>query len=582
MLKPVNDLLEFLAKAFGEYLWKRFRQLPLAIAESVPLTRTVTLAGFALLSTGFVSFAVHVARVQEEIRLTEEYARDASQSVELLFVRASAVAEIAEEMLRRQQISRSGVNPSQVETLLRLSEADGLAVVVSGRSRLLRGSLDPTVISPEWNEQRWSELTLKISRALQGKSEALTLIGIERHYRNKQFFERGGLFSGSLVLVKAWRESRRDWAAVVVLLPVTSLSPLLHLTQEEYVSGNYDYIVDCEGNLLIHPRPYVVSGTGDDARPVRAAAHEGEIGALPINTRDADWIAGGDMLSKAFNSMVRGVPQSVVYKNLQKENRLTSFRLINLKKHGIDGCLGVVAGRGLAPMRAATTPLLLKGPASLFTVLNLLVGIYVTLLGLWLGLVIRIRSLQGDLLAWGRYATPSLVEDLELVPIKDESSGPRVYSDMVGIIFTFDVSSFERADLGSFFDEFGGIATRLKEEGWLVSHWSLHSLFASRPLKERGESHSQSWTPLKIVEYFNQLKPMPDGKSSEGSSGRMRPMSFRITYGVGDLRVHAFRSGSIRQAVISLYGDCLTDALFLEETLIHGDSLACSCPRDFK
>jgi hypothetical protein len=575
MLKTIGDVLELIAKTVGEYLWKKFLRFPRMVAESVSLARAVTLAGFILLSAGFISFAVHVARVQEEVRLTEEYARDASQSVELLYARASAVAELAKDLLRRQEISSQNVSQNlQVDTLLRLSEADGLAVIVAGRVRLLRGSLDSTVTFPGWNGQRWSEISLKITRSLQGKSETLVFLGLERLYRNREYLEKGGLFSGSLALAKAWRDHQVGWVAVVVLLPVNSLSPLLHLTQEEYVSGNYDYIVDCEGNLLIHPRPYVVSGTGIDARPVRAASNESEIGKLPINTRDADWIAGGDMLSKAFNAMVRGVPQSVVYKNLQRENRLTSFRRIDLKKHNIDGCLGVVAGRGLSPMKAATTPLLLKSPASLNIVLNAVLSVYVSLLGMWVALVIKIRSLQDDLVAWGRYATPSVVDGLDLIPIKNEPAEPRVYPDMVGVIITFNVPSFEKRGLGDLFDEFGGIAAKLREDGWIVSHWSLHSLFACRALKEKSEKYGRVWTPSQSVDYFRQTRVLAEEEGLSSTllgTGKMNPADFRIVYGIGELRVHAFRTGSIRQAVISFYGDCLTDALYLEEILSDSD-----------
>lgn len=486
--------------------------------------------------------------------------------MELLLARVATVTNIAHEMLRTNDqldaelANRTPVLP--VQMLLRLSEADGLAVIRNGHVFLLAGALDAGSTSPAWNQRRWSELALEISGALHDRQEATVLLGLERLYRKRSELNLGQTIGGSIALAKTWKSSASDWTAVVVLVPLTSFYPLLHLSSEEYVTGNYDYLVDCEGYLMVHPRPYLVSGTGPDGRQLAAASNDSEVGNLPLNTRDSDWIAGGDVLSKAFNAMVRGQPRSVVYKNLRKEHRLTSFRLINLEKQKIDGCFGIVAGRGLNALEAVTSPLLLQSSTALGGVLNLLLGTYLLLVGFWLTLTMKIRSLHNDLLAWSRFASPETVGTLNLVPIRNAPVEPCVFPDMVGLIITLDLSTCDRSQLSALFNEVGAIASKMREDGWIVSNWSLRSIFVSRPLKERGDS-SRVWTPSNVIDYIRSLRLEAD----EGLF-RIGSVPYRIVYGIGELRLHASRTGPMRRAVISLLGSVLTDTLHLDE--VHG------------
>lgn len=133
---------------------------------------------------------------------------------------------------------------------------------------------------------------------------------------------------------------------------------------------------------------------------------------------------------------------------------------------------------------------------------------------------------------------------------------------MVGVIVTLNVSpSLPSERLAELFNEFGGIATKLRDDGWIVSNWSLRSFFLSRPLTE--ESHPpHSWTPVNVVDYFRHAK------SAEGDVSLFRAFgshSCRAVYTVGTLQVHAARMGAIRRATISFAGPALTEALSLDD-----------------
>jgi hypothetical protein len=535
----------------------------------------VTAAGFSLLSLALITFIVHTARVQEKIRSNEEYARDTGRDLAVTLGRAGTVAEVAAQTLRGNPgfpaDLQTGKTVLPVPALLQLSDASGMAVVVGGRVFPLAGSLDPTATDAGWNEQRWAALNVRIRGAVQQQDKATVFLGLERVYRSQRELEEGAQrFDGSLVLVNAWRDTRFGWAAVVVLLPVRSLTRSLHLGREsEYLSGDYDYLVDCDGSLLLHPRPFLVTGTTLDGRAIHSATKQAEVGIRPLNTRDADWIAGGKMLSEAFNNAIlENQPRSVVYKNLQRQNRLTSFRRIDLPTQGIDGCLGVVAGKGLHPFEAITTPLLLHGPSSLLTVLNVIVAIFGLLLTAWITFTMKLRSLHGDLLAWGRHVSASTAEVMKLLPIRNAPAEPQVYNDMVGVVVTLNISpTLSSATLAEMFNEFGGIAMQLREDGWIVSNWSLRSFFISRRLRE-GPDSPYPWTPQNVVNYLRHVKSPETGESLFRGFGAR---SCRATYALGELRVDAARVGAIRRAVISFFGSALTDTLVLEDQAGEND-----------
>lgn len=565
MLKPVRELFEFLGQKVGAGLWHSLKALPLVLAQSVPAARTVVLGGFALLSLGLISFTLHVARVQEAIRSNEEYTRDTSKDLELWMARVQNVLGFAQGMLQSRANPSADLSGSlralPVDLLLRSAEAHGLAVVAGGRVYPLRGSLDPGMPSRAWHDQRWSALGPRISNALQTQNEATVFLGLERVYREKTELGPDRPLTGSFVVARAWRDPRAGWVAVIALLPLTGVAHFLHLSEEEYQSGNYDYLVDCEGALLIHPRGHLVTGTRADGGAIPAASNEAEVGHLPLNTRDSDWIAGGDMLSKAFNAMVRGDARSVVYKNLQKENRLTSFRRVALERHGIEGCMGLVAGHGLDALDAVTTPLLLESPAALGRVLNLLVGIFVALLSGWIAFTMKIRSLQNDLLAWSGYMSAETAAALKFLPIRNAPAEPRVITDVVGVMLTVDAVDVHKSSFAEVLEELAGLAAQLKADGWIVNHWSLRSVFICRPYRDR-VSPAHQWTPTAVVEYFPRMLAQDEGVVRLALPHARRS---RITYAIGELRVQAHRTGAGKSAVISFAGTALTHALEFDD-----------------
>lgn len=559
----VVDLVKELGPRAASRLSEAFVRLPFAIAQSVQLMRLVTLIGFSLLSIILVAFTVHVSTVQEAIRATEEEARRSSLNCELLLREASTVASIFETMLRGEHDLaarlRAGepVLPSTVAASPSLSKL-GLAVLVDGEAFPLQAALDDSVSKPEWHRQRWLHLSTSIAGELISKDAVTLFLGLEREYRGEEDFAHGARLSGSLVVARAWKDPTLDWVSVVVLLPAESFLPYLRLGADDYSSGDYDYLVDGDGFVLAHPRYQLINGTDADGRSLRAASNAQEVGKLPLNTRDSDWIAGDDILNEAFNSMMRGEAVSVVYKNLQQKNRLTSFRRLDLAEKGIDGMsLGVVAGRGLTWLEALTAPLLLESPESLTRVLQILSSAYLVLLSGWLLLVTRIRSLHQDLLAWNRYLSPDYAHRLKLLPIANEPTEAHILPDTIGIVISIDIPDLHRvAAIEGVLDSFGQMAIRLRQDGWIVSHWSLRSIFAARPLVEAaGEDEpSKVWSPVAVAEYFKRLS-------------YFRPMlqnRYRISYGIGDLRIHAARVGPMRRAVISIYGSSLTNALRVE------------------
>src|SRR5262249_18039244 len=158
-----------------------------------------------------------------------------------------------------------------------------------------------------------------------GKSETTLFLGLERVYRSHIDLNSGAQLAGSIVIVRAWRDPASGWIAVVALVPLRTWFQALHLRLGDYQTGNYDYLVDSDGYLLAHPNLHSIKGTDAQGRNLRGASNKSEIDQFPINVRDSDWIAGGDMLTRGFSSMVRGEPTSAIIRNLAHVNRLTSF-----------------------------------------------------------------------------------------------------------------------------------------------------------------------------------------------------------------------------------------------------------------
>ncbi|MBV9110482.1 MAG: hypothetical protein JO306_13815, partial [Gemmatimonadetes bacterium] len=565
MLKPVRDLLQAIAKSFGESLGRGLVALPMVLARSVPLARTVVLGGFALLSLGMIAFTLRLARVQEAIRANEEYARDTSRDLELWFAGVQNMLKLVQATVEshanpEQELARPG-NGDPLERLLALSDATGIAVLVNGQVRLLRGSLDSSMPSPAWNNQRWRKIGTALEDSLGSQEVATVFLGMERLYRTQKELAPGQPLSGSFVVARAWRDPRLGWIAVAAVIPLSSVESKLHLSDGAYRTGNYDYLVGCDGWLMVHPHYELVAGTLADGSVVSAAGERADIGKHPLNTRDSDFIAGGAILNNAFNAMVKGRARSVVYKNLTGENRLTSFRRLDLTRVGIRGCAGLVAGHGLDRLEAVITPLLLDSPAALGRALNLLVLVYGALLSGWIAFTMRIRSLQDDLLAWGGYMSEDTAAAHKLLPIANRPSKPRVLPDMVGLVVTIDAAEVNRSSFAELLDALAVSVAHLKADNWIVHHWSLHSVFICRPLNRGGTA--PPWTPTAVVDYF----PHVVTKDGEAVRVELPHSRCRISYAIGDLRIRAYRTGAGKAAVVSLSGTALTHALELDDSV---------------
>jgi hypothetical protein len=559
--KPLQEFLRELVYAFARFAKDRLLKLPFFIAQSVTWVRLTTLAGFSLLSLTLLAVTVHIAKVQEAVRSTEERARDTSLNVNLVLSRMVGLCAIAERMLQSQTNFygdlKAGHQILPVAALLQPPDNPGLAIITRGEIFNIAGNLDATADSHQWDAARWSEISLRIGREMAAKSESTLFLSLERIYRSGTDLNNGAALGGSLVIARAWRDATPGWTAVIVLLPLRACFQFLHLKTEDYHSGNYDYLVDGDGYLLAHPNLQSIKGTDAQGRSLRAASNSSEAGSLPINTRDSDWIAGGDMLTRAFSLMMLGKPTSVVLKNLTRQNRLTSYHLVDLQKLGVDGYqLGVVSGRGMTPLEGLTAPFLLRSPNSLTAVLRVLSSGFIILISCWLWLVSKIRTIQQDMLALERYVSYANADRLGLLPIPFGEAQPHVYTSMVGVVVSLDLPDIERSAILNLVEMLGDLAIRLREDGWIVSAWNVRNILAARNLHDRAEENSPGamWSPSTVTTYFRNV-----AREVSGEVARLR-----ISYGVGDIVIKATRKGSDRRASVVILGSCFASALHTE------------------
>jgi hypothetical protein len=524
--------------------------------------------GMAVLSLILLVLTVHIVHVNDAVKETEKHAATIGLHVNAKLSNAVKVAEATEWLVRNNKLTAAAeADVDLIRTLpwIQSSEVSGVALLSDDETRVLYGKLDPSYSSTAWEKARWNRLLNRIVVEFKDSREAVTLfLGTERLYRTKQEFNQGQQLTGSIVLARAWKEVNGGWRGIVILLPIQSFNSLLRLGDDQYNSGNYDYLVDSDGFLLAHPSPSLVYGTAPNGGELRGAANRNEAGQYPINTRDSDWIAGNDTINKAFGSMLNHQPQTVVYKNLTNQYRLTSFRLVDLDK--IEGKpFGVVAGRGLTGVEAWTTPILLISSTPLTSILWAVASVYVILISGWLAFISKFRSLHMDLLAWSRFMSPYTASRLGLLPIPTGTLKEYSFTNIVAIVMSVELDKRSRKGRQQTLELFARLCLKLQDDGWITHIWSFRSVIACRPLADpMTEDKLYLWSPMNVVDYIRtvddfQLIQMPQENSNITSS--------RIVYGIGDLNIKAGRLGPLQRATISLFGNCIFDTIHFNEEL---------------
>ncbi len=564
VLDPLQDSAKWLLDAGFRFSLRRLSKLPLAIAGSIEAMRVVTLTGMAVLSLGLLFGMVYVVRVNDAVTQTDDLSKNTEINIRFRLVNVVKVAEAMEWLIRNQRLSDTPErNAEAVRTLpwIATSEISGMALVSDEGVIPLYGSLDPSNKSDQWDKIRWSQIQNKTAVELREARESVTVfLGLERVFRTQQEFTQGAQLTGSILVGRAWKGSDSSWQGLVILLPVQSFNDHLRLGTDQYERGDYDYLVDSDGFVLSHPKPSVVNGTDADGRELRGASNFNEAGRLPINTRDSDWIAGSDTLAKAFGAMINHNPNTVVYKNLQNQPRLTHFRLVELD--GFKGkSFGVVTGRGLSWFEATTIPFLLKTTSAHF--LWATAGVYVVLLSGWLAFVSKFRSLHMDLLAWSRFLSAETANRLGLLPIPTGTLKEYFVPNIVTIVLSVDSKNASKKRRSETLVHLANLCLKLQSDGWIAQVWNSRQVLASRPLTDELGSKTYSWSPTNVTDYVSELDEFKSVTSNGNSSAQFRV----VVWVIGDLQIKAGRIDSARAATIFISGDCIVEALNSAEEL---------------
>jgi hypothetical protein len=568
VLQPIQELAKWLLDAGFRRSLKAIAKVPLAIADSTKLMRLVTLSGMAALSLLLLVMNVHIVRVYDAVNQTQTLAKDICLDVGARISAAIKVAQTTEWLLKTNRLTSGPETTNQlIQSLpwVQSAEISGVALISNEGYSVLYGKLDPSYDSPAWETIRWNHLRNRTATELKETTEPITVfLGIERLFRTKQYFNQGQPLTGSLAISRAWNDVNGGWQGVVILLPVQSFHSLLRLGSDQYNSGNYDYLVDESGFLLAHPNPALVYGTDASGRDIRGASNFDEVGKFPVNTRDSDWIAGTDILNQAFGAMIRHQPQTVVYKNLQRQPRLTSFRLLELEN--VRGkSLGVVTGRSIDVIEAVTTPMLLKRSSPLGTVLWTVAGVYLALMSAWLAFTSYFRSLHLDLLAWSRFMSPAAASKLGLLPIPKGRMADYRFSNTAAIVLSIELKNSSRKEREATVDLFARLCATLRDDGWITHVWSVRSVIACRQLTEPAEGgQTYFWSPTNVVDYLRSIKDFRAIHLPAEDSGTV---SYRVVYGIGDLQIRAGRMGPEQRATISVFGSLILNVIDSNEEL---------------
>ncbi|HEX8558248.1 MAG TPA: cache domain-containing protein [Pyrinomonadaceae bacterium] len=568
VLDPIKEFLRWVLEKGFRLALRKAANLPLIIAQSAKLMRMVTLTGMSLLSLALLGVTVHIVRTYGTVQENEALANSIELHINAKLSNAVKVAEATEWLVKSKRLGGSPENNVEVVRTLpwiKSSEIAGMALISDRGYSVMYGSLDQSYNAPEWERIRWDQLRNRTASELKEANEPVTVfLGIERLFRTEQEINQGRQLTGALILARAWKNEENGWDGVVILLPAQSFNSLMRLGPEQYNSGDYDYLVDNDGFLLAHPRPYLIYGTDRNGRELRGASNSREAGKFPINTRDSDWIAGSDVINRAFGLMLNHQPTTVAYKNLQNQTRLTSFRLVELG--AIKGkSFGIVVGRGLSYFDSITTPLLLRISTTLFSTLWVIAGIYLILLTGWLACVSKFRSLHLDLLAWSRFMNPDTASKLGLIPIpKGELKDYPPLRNIVAIVITVGLNNQKRKAQGYTLELLAGLSTKLQDEGWVTHIWSFQSLVACRPFAEPLGGKLYFWSPANVVDHLRDLKDVQLFQLPVESSSAV---SYRVVYGIGDLHIKAGRLGPMQQATISLFGNLILETVRSDQEL---------------
>jgi hypothetical protein len=323
-------------------------------------------------------------------------------------------------------------------------------------------------------------------------------------------------------------------------------------------------LVDNDGFLLTHPSPFLIYGTDPNGRDLRGASNSNEVGKLPINTRDSDWIAGNDTINKAFGLMMDHQPTSVVYKNLQNQFRLTSFRLVEFEN--VKGKpFGVVVGRGLSYLDSLSIRLLLKSSTPLFSMLWIIAGIYSVLISVWLAFVSKFRSLHMDLLAWSRFMSPATASKLGLIPISKGKLEDYNLHNIAAIVLSLGLHNLSKKERNNTLELLAKLSARLQDDGWITHIWSFQSVVACRPLADPiGDGKLYFWSPINVADY---LRNLDDFQLFQIPAENSNVATYRVVYGIGDLHIKAGRIGTMQRATISVFGNSILDTVHSNEEL---------------
>jgi len=529
--------------------------LPFRISKSITSIRFFTLFGLAFFSITLIWSVINIVNVNEKVRVNEEQTRGFSQLIQSVFNKTNDLLIF----LEKEYDNNKRIEIVQFQSIIKQLEVSGLAQIVNGKIVPVFGSLDPTSEDPTWEQKRFKEIEYKIAKVSNEKPQTFFL-GFERRFRTKTEVSNGKVYMGSILLARSWLENNQI-VGYIAILPMSNLAKYLRLDTDHYNSGDYDYIVDQEGNVICHPRLFIMNGTDINGNRLKSASKAEEVGSLPINTRDSDWIAGNDKLNQAFERMIRGEFASIVYKNLQNQARLTSFKEIPLDENGISGnIIGVVTGKGLTEIESNIAPSLLEGSNPFATFLYLLIIIYIILIFAWLSLFNRIRVIHRDLLEFSNIMKADTAKRLNLLPISRKQIQEKQFPNSTVILFTILSTNYLKDYL--FINELTNKALKyFHSKGFVAEKLDMKSFIAF--YKNDSSVLSEVLLPTTILDLLkhDEFKSITNGIDNK----KINDAFIQICYTIGNVDFECGKTDETFKASVSIKGEAITRLLVMRQ-----------------
>lgn len=311
-----------------------------------------------------ISYVLHVfITINNKIEYIELKSESISKSLKNMKDHTSFLSMFIEISISNQL--KDNIDIAELKSkidLLQLNEKiPGIVLIenikINQSSHTIKGKIDETS-DTSWEQLSIEKIIKKIKEEIEqselsqkNKKRIDIFFGAKRQYRNKEFYEKDGnkqKLGGSFVIASAFKHNRR-WHAVLILHPLKYIRKLMRSEMDDYYTGSYDYIFDLHtGNVIMHPKKYHILGSNEQAVSVEGARELKQMGSMPMNIENLDWITRGYKFNKAYNQIRNDKEMQVVaYENLNGDCRLTSMRKFKVKKHlsdSVDHSLGIMSG----------------------------------------------------------------------------------------------------------------------------------------------------------------------------------------------------------------------------------------------